>query len=174
MTTKANLPLTNTSSVPIVLSEMEHEYEIEYKGRIVRCKTADAAARLLAVLEQEDVSKDTMTWTPNDFTEFTERIQLRQRKLLARLLEYGSTTWLSAEKLCDLLGIRGNQALAGVLSGVTKVALSLDIDPRRIYLQTTRFKEGKPYRLYRVASGFLRAATEHEWPSKKDLEALDE
>lgn len=164
------IPIDNTSSVPVVLFEMEHEYEIEYKGRIVRCKTADAAARLLAVLEQEDVSKDTMPWTPNDFTKFTERIQLRQRKLLAKLLEYGSTTWLSAEKLCDLMSVRGNQALAGVLSGVTKVALSLDIDPKRVYLQTTRFKEGKPYRLYRIASGFLRAAAEHEWPSKTDLE----
>jgi hypothetical protein len=174
MRTDEKLPLTNTSSVPIVLREMEHEYEIEYKGRIVRCKTADAAARLLAVLEQEDVSKDTMPWTPNDFTEFTERIQKRQRKLLAKLLEYGSTTWLSAEKLCELMNIRGNQALAGVLSGVTKVALSLDIAPERVYLQTTRFKEGKPYRLYRVASGFLRAAAEHEWPSKADLEAFDE
>ncbi len=172
--TPKRIPIDNASSVPVVLFEMEHEYEIEYKGRIVRCKTADAAARLLAVLEQEDMSKDTMPWTPNDFTEFTERIQRRQRKLLAKLLEYGSTTWLSAEKLCDLISDRGNQALAGVLSGVTKVALSLDIDPKRVYLQTTRFKEGKPYRLYRVASGFLRAAAEHEWPSKIDLEALDE
>jgi hypothetical protein len=174
MKASAKLSLTNTSSVPIVLGEMEHEYEIEYKGRIVRCKTADAAARLLAVLEQEDVSKDTMPWTPNDFTEFTERIQRRQRNLLASLLEYGSTTWLSAEKLCELLSIRGNQALAGVLSGITKVALSLDIAPERVYLQTTRFKEGKPYRLYRVASGFLRAAAEHEWPSESDLKANDE
>lgn len=164
----------NASSVIIAYSDMEHEYEIEYRGRIVRCKTADAAARLLAVLEQQDVAKDSLPWSPHDFTEFVERIQLRQRKLLAKLLEHGSTTWLAAEKLCELLSIRGNQALAGVLSGITKVAMSLDIAPERVYLQTTRFKEGQRSRFYRVASGFLHAANDNEWPSQSDLEVRDE
>lgn len=170
MGTAQKKDLTNNTSSVIKALVMEHEYEVEFKGRIVRCKTAEAAARLLFVLEQEDTAKDTMEWTPHDFTEFTERIQWQQRRLLAKLLDHGSTTWLSAEKLCELMGIRGNQSLAGVLSGVTKVAMSLNIAPERVYLQTTRFKEGKPYRHYRVSSGFLRAAHTNDWPSKEDLE----
>jgi hypothetical protein len=164
--------LDNTSSVSVALSNqgavMEHEYEIEYKGRIIRCKTAEAATRLLHVIEQEDVAKDALPWTPHDFTEFTTRIQWRQRRLLAKLLEHGSTTWLSSEKTRSFAHVSGNQALAGVLSGITKVAMSLDIAPERVYLRTTRFKQGKPEHYYRVASGFLRAAAEHDWPSGDD------
>jgi hypothetical protein len=96
------------------------------------------------MLEQEDVAKDTLPWSSRDFANFTERIQLQQRKLLARLLEYGSTTWLSSNKLRSLLGGSGNQALAGILSGITKVAMALEIAPERVYLQTTRFKHGNP------------------------------
>jgi hypothetical protein len=148
---------------------MENTYEIEHRGRIIRCQTAEAATRLLQLLEQEDVAKDSLPWSSRDFAEFTERVQLRQRKLLARLLEYGPTSWLSSEKLRSLLGVSGNQALAGVLSGITKVAMALDIAPERVYLQTTRFKQGKPERYYRVASGFLRGAAERGWPSESDL-----
>jgi hypothetical protein len=148
---------------------MEHEYEIEYRGRIIRCKTAEAAARILRVIEEQDTNRDRIPWSLHDFTEFTERIQWQQRKLLAKLLEYGSTSWVSSEKLRDILGVSGNQALAGVLSGITKVAMALDIEPERVYMQTTRFSQGKPQRFYRVASGFLRAAAEHEWPSTEDL-----
>jgi hypothetical protein len=148
---------------------VKETYEIEHRGRIIRCQTAEGASRLLQILEQEDVAKDTLPWAPRDFANFTERIQLQQRRLLARLLEYGPTTWLSSEKLRTLLGVSGNQALAGTLSGITKVAIALDIAPERVYLQTTRFKHGKPERYYRVASGFLRAAAESAWPSERDL-----
>jgi hypothetical protein len=144
-------------------------YEIEHKGRIIRCQTAEAATRLLQMLEQEDVARDTLPWSSRDFIDFTERIKLQQRKLLAKLLEYGPTTWLSSEKLRTLLGVSGNQALAGILSGITKVAMALDIAPERIYLQTTRFKHGKPERYYRCASGFLRVATQNGWPAESDL-----
>jgi hypothetical protein len=150
---------------------MEQTYEIEYKGRIVRCQTAEAATRLLQMLEQEDVAKDTLPWSSRDFMTFTDRIKLQQRKLLARLLEYGTTTWLSSDKLRSLVGVSGNQALAGTLSGITKIAQALDIAPERVYLQTTRFKSGKPDRYYRVASGFLRAAADHGWPAESDLES---
>jgi hypothetical protein len=163
--------LDNASSVLVVLPQtgMEHEYEIEYRGRIIRCKTAEAVNRMLQVLDEQDVAKDALPWSPHDFTEFTDRIQWQQRKLLAKMLEYGSTTLLSSEKLRDLMGISGNQALAGVLSGITKVAMSLDIAPERVYLKTTRFSQGKPEQYYRVSSGFLKAAAENEWPSKEDL-----
>ena len=169
------ISLDNASSVPVVFHQdtgaeaMEHEYEVEYKGRIVRCKTADAAAQLLHVLEQQDDDKDVLPWSPHDFTEFTDRIQWQQRRLLKHLLNYGGGS-LSSKKLRELMDIVGNQSLAGVLSGVTKVAMSLDIAPERVYLKTTKFTQGKPEQFYRVASGFLWAAKEHEWPSDRDLE----
>jgi len=49
--------------------------------------------------------------------------------------------------------------------------MALEIAPEPVYLQTTRFKHGKPERYYRVASGLLRAAAESGWPSEDDLKA---
>jgi hypothetical protein len=165
------LDTVDTDSV--IMPFMQHEYEIEYKGRIVRCKTAEAATRILRLLEQEDTSKDQMKWSPHDFTEFTSRVQWQQRRLLAALLEHEPTTWVTSERLREILHITTNQGLAGVLSGITKVAMSLDIEPERVYLQTTRFKNGKPQKFYRAGSGFLRAAVEYEWPSKDDLKVYE-
>lgn len=147
---------------------MQQDYEIEYKGRIVRCRTAEAANRILSVFEQQDTTKEVLRWSDDDFAEFTNRIQLRQRRLLAKLLEYG-TNLVQDVKLREHLDITSNQALAGILSGITKVALALSIEPERVYSQRTRFMKGKPERLYRIASGFLRAAYAHGWPTEEDL-----
>jgi hypothetical protein len=116
------------------------------------------------------MAKDALPWSGPEFREFTARIQRQQRKLLAAMLEHEPGALVSSERVRQYVGVAGNQALAGILSGVTKVALSLDIAPERIYLQTTRFQKGRPQRFYRVASGFLRAAAKYGWPSAEDSE----
>jgi hypothetical protein len=148
---------------------MQHDYEIEYRGRIIRCRTAEAANRILGILEQQDTMKDDLGWNDRDFTAFTNRIQLQQRKLLAKLLEYGTTTLVQDVKLREHLDITNNQALAGILSGITKVALALNIEPKCVYSQRTRFRKGKPERFYQIGSGFLRAASTCGWPTADDL-----
>lgn len=144
-------------------------YEIEYKGKTVRCRTVEDAQRLLRELEGGRMSKDDAPWTKEEFANFTGRIQLQQRRLLAKLLEYGTTAWLEDRKLRDMLDIPDNKALAGVLSGLSKVALIFDIDPRKVYVQKTLYRHSKPSRLYQVTSGFLQAAARYHWPSKNDL-----
>ncbi len=151
------------------MKSVNFNYEIEYRGKIVRCRTAADADRLLERLEGGKLLKDDTPWSIEEFTKFTGRIRYQQRRLLAKLLDYGTTAWLEDAKLRSDLGIPDNRVLAGVLSGISKVALMFDIDPRRVYVQKTRYEYAKPRRLYQVTSGFLQAATKYNWPSKDDL-----
>jgi hypothetical protein len=145
-------------------------YEIEYKGKIIRCRTLNDMQQALEKLEGSKIAKESMPWSREEFEKFTGRIQFQQRRLLAKLLEYGAIAWLEDFKLRELLDIPDNQALAGVLSGISKVALMFGIEPRRVYTQTTFYKHGKAKRCYQITSEFLRAANKHKWPSKRDLQ----
>ena len=89
-------------------------------------------------------------WTADEFKSFTARIHVPQRRLLAKLLEYGTTAWLEDVKLRADLGIPDNKSLAGTLSGISKVALMFDVDPRRVYTQKTAYQHSKPRRLYQI------------------------
>jgi hypothetical protein len=144
-------------------------YEIEYKGKTIRCRTLDDMQRALDRLAGGRLTREITPWSIDEFEKFTGRIQFQQRRLLAKLLEYGTTAWLEDFKLREFLDIPHNQALAGVLSGISKVALMFGIEPRRVYTQNTVFKHGKAHRFYQVTSEFLRAAAKHKWPSKADL-----
>jgi hypothetical protein len=146
---------------------MPHDFEIEYRGRLIRCRTERALVRALGVLDPDE-ERGGMAWTAEEFTEFTDRIRTAQRRLLGKLLEFGPAS-LTDEKLRADLGIINNQALAGVLSGISKTALALNLEPARVYLSRTQYRKGKPVRSYRIASGFLRAATKMGWPRDEDL-----
>jgi hypothetical protein len=147
---------------------MPHDFEIEYRGRIIRCRTEGALVRALGVLDADEKHCG-RAWTAEEFTEFTDRIRTAQRRLLGKLLEFGPAS-LTDEKLRVDLGIVNNQALAGVLSGISKTALALNLEPTRVYLSRTQYRKGKPVRSYRIASEFLRAATKMGWPRDEDLE----
>lgn len=150
-----------------------YPYEVEYKGRTIRCLTLDHVRDILEELQGSRLSREVTPWTKHEFERFTQRIRVPQRRLLAELCATGTTTWLEDFKLRELLRIAGNQALAGVLSGISKVALSFGIEPRRIYTQTTAFKHGKPHRYYQITSAFLQAVARHNWPSKNDLQEVE-
>jgi hypothetical protein len=72
---------------------LRHDYEIEYRGRVIRCRTERALARALHVIDTEPGAND-KRWTVDEFSKFTDRIRAPQRKLLQTLLEY-RTAWLS-------------------------------------------------------------------------------
>ena len=148
---------------------MSFAYEIEYKGKTIRCRTFEDAQRVLEGFDGSNVAQDHTAWSTEEFEKFTGRIHHQQRLLLAELLKWGTTAFLEDWKLRDLLGLGGNKALAGTLSGISKVALMFGIDPRRVYTSRTMYKHGKPTRTYQITSGFLRAAAKHHWPSKEDL-----
>jgi hypothetical protein len=166
-------PLDNASSVRLPYWSSRKrtlvvaEYVVEYKGAKVHCKSMEDAARLLERLGQGGNNPEVRPWNAAEFTDFTERLEVGPRRLLAFLLKISpATDW----QLRGHLDLAGNKQLAGVLSGVSKVALALDIEPRRVYSQSTSYKSGKPERRYQVTLAFKKAAEEVDWPSEKDLE----
>src|SRR5215472_1523378 len=81
-----------------------------------------------ALVGAYDESK--FAWTPDRFLALVERLGKPQKIALALLVTKRSIT---DEELRTALNIRGNQALAGVLSGISKQAVALFIPPRAIF-----------------------------------------
>jgi len=144
-------------------------YEVEYKGVTIRCSTPEEAVAVARMLGGEPDHPHYVSWRVDEFTEFVDRIQIAQRRLLNVLLRARCQP-VKDYDLCGHLGLGTNQALAGVLSGITKVAKAMDIEPSRIYYQRTEYKQGSPERRYYITPAFMKAADDADWPSVHDLE----
>lgn len=177
-----NSPLTNTSSVLIVLSGRKQgkrtrvakkPYEVEYKGVMIRCDTPQEAVEIARLLGGEPDHPHYAPWRVDEFTEFVDRIQIMQRRLLNILIK-AQCQPVKDSRLCSALPASTNQALAGVLSGITKVAKAMDIEPSRIYYQRTEYKQGVPERRYYITPAFMKAAQDADWPSEDDLRFRDD
>jgi hypothetical protein len=68
------------------------------------------------------------------------------------------------EELRRALNVSGNQALAGVLSGISKQAAALNIPARAIFGFENLRNAGKRRSTYTVADKFLQIATDMNWP----------
>jgi hypothetical protein len=146
---------------------MKHKFEIEYKGAKISCDSLEDATRLLRNLGEAAPIHST-PWSAHEFEALTDRLRLLPRMLLAALIE-SKMAYLTDAQLREKLGLTNNRVLAGVLSGVSKVALALDIEPQRIYGQSTSYVQGKPQRRYWVTTAFNKAAIDNDWPSEADL-----
>jgi hypothetical protein len=150
--------------------------------------TPEEAAKFVALLRQQDAEEATkraynratiafggpgaMTqqivehfgaapWTPDVFLRFIERLGASQQKALSMLV---TRRRVADDELRDALGTRGNQALAGVLSGISKQAAALDIPARDVFSFENIRSAGKRRSIYSVADKVLRIATEMNWP----------
>jgi hypothetical protein len=74
--------------------------------------------------------------------EFFARLQDTQRRLVNHLAM--KTAGQSDEELCSTLGLKGNQALAGILGAITKHAEAVGLKAADILIST---KKPKHYRL---------------------------
>jgi hypothetical protein len=164
--------LDNASSVLLPLSGQAKkarfmaEYIVRYKGAEVICKSVEDAARLLERLGQNEKNLEWRPWNTADFTDFTNRLETQPRRLLAFLVKIKTAT---DTQLREHLRLQNNKALAGVLSGVSKVALACDMEPQRVYTQHTNYKAGKPERRYSISPAFKKATEDFDWPSEQDL-----
>jgi len=181
MNAKSNLT-NNASSVSIVLSRHKRRkrkrvakkpYEVEYKGVVIRCDTPQEAVEIARLLGGEPDHPHYSAWRVDEFTEFVERIQFAQRRLLSILMKAKGQA-VKDSQLCSMMGVSSNQALAGILSGVTKIAKAMDIEPSRIYYQRTEYNQGSPERRYYITPAFLKAAEDASWPSASDLVERDD
>jgi hypothetical protein len=100
-------------------------------------------------------------WTPEVFHSFIDRLGEPQQAALALLVTFRHVT---DEELRRCLDVSGNQALAGVLSGISKQAAALGIPARTIFGFENLRNAGKRRSTYTIAEKFLQIATEMNWP----------
>lgn len=115
------------------------------------------AGAMHAFIEEEVADR----WTPDLFVRFIESMGLPQQKALSLLVERRQVT---DEELRAALHVPGNQALAGVLSGISKKAAALNVPARAVFTVENFRNSGKRRSTYAVSDKFLQIAAEMSWP----------
>jgi hypothetical protein len=163
---------------------------VKYRGAIYEFETPKEAAETMALLESKEQERridhemnrvmsslgftdpleklratinpnvEEPIWKPRIFDLFIERLGPAQRAALTLLVLRQCVT---DQEFCTELGIPGNQALAGTLSGITKQAAILNIPAREVFRIENHRKARKRYNTYFVADSFLKAAKAMNW-----------
>lgn len=105
-------------------------------------------------------------WTPAILATFVERLGKPQKKALEVMLGQSRTT---DEELRSALGVASNQALAGVLSGISKQAAALNISARDVFTVHNFRNGGQRRNAYEAAEKFSEMAAQQNWPSVSNL-----
>jgi hypothetical protein len=163
--------------------------KITYKGKVIECSDAAESIEVLKYLDAEDKKKlvhevksplaqhlemvgfatTAMSttvespWTRELFWKFIESLGDSQQKVLGLLVGKHKVT---DEELRKVLKLDGNQALAGVLSGISKQAGILNISARSVYTVENERKAGTLSKTYVAANEFMRIASEMNWPEE--------
>jgi hypothetical protein len=163
--------------------------KITYKGKVIECSNAAETIEVLKYMDAEDRKKlvheeksplakmhEEMIfaatpmsiavespWTRELFWKFIESLGGSQQKVLGLLVENHKVI---AEELRKVLKLDGNQALAGVLSGISKQAGILNISARSVYTVENERKAGTLSKTYVAANEFMRIASEMNWPEE--------
>ena len=117
----------------------------EYRGTLV----GDISA---------STSEEGMVWTPELFRRFMERLGESQITALTLLAQH---RYVSDELLRTQLGVEDNQALAGILSGISKQAIALGMSPRSVFSFENLRKTGKRSSIYSVPNSLREIALKH-------------
>lgn len=153
--------------------------EFKHNGRIWRCDTAEEAIQLRNQLEQDDDAEyasggepsviEEEVWTSDTFTELLKGAGTLQKKLIKHLYEKGDSGWdngVDSSELVKALKVDSEEALAGVLSGLSKNLKRIGRQPSELYSVDVQWlKDGKA-RKFRLKKGFRWAATQLGWPEK--------
>jgi hypothetical protein len=139
------------------------------KGKDAEAARQKQQARIQAMLKEgrmEEVHEHLVEgpgtpWTPELFLGFIDRLGKTQRDALALLVSFRHVT---DADLRASIRVSGNQALAGVLSGISKQAAALGIPARDIFSFENLRNAGKRRSNYKVANKFSEIASQMNWP----------
>lgn len=159
--------------------------EFEHGGNLFKVDTPEEAAALLALLDRREAAalrrsqyanalarlpvfarssaaaeEYKSPWTPEAFALFIERLGKQQKAALDALLLHRIIT---DHELRTVLQVKDNQALAGILSGISKQAIAVNIPPRAIFRFENFRSGGKRSSRYEVADEFAQVARETGW-----------
>jgi len=170
--------------------------KIPYKDKYIECSTLEEATGVLRHLVEEEIkckqivlrksyvpkedvdeilreqnafyeSVVASAWTRESFCRFIESIGDLQKQVLALLV---SNREQSDDVLRKALKMNSNQALAGVLSGISKQAGILNISPRAVYIMKDERRGRVLHKTYVVADDFLHVCHEMNWPEASLVE----
>jgi hypothetical protein len=101
-------------------------------------------------------------WTPELFVSFIDRLGKVQREALALLVLFNH---VSDEELRACIKVTGNQALGGILSGISKQAAALGIEARHVFSFENFRNADRRRSTYTVSPGFRDLAGRMNWPN---------
>jgi len=174
----------------IVLGSIIPVIKIPYKDKYIECSTLEEATGVLRHLVEDEIKRKQIVlrtsylpkgyvdeflqeqdglyesivasaWTRESFCRFIESIGELQKQVLSLLV---SNREQSDDALRKALKMNSNQALAGVLSGISKQAGILDISPRAVYTMKDERRGRVLHKTYVVADDFLQMCHEMNWP----------
>jgi len=146
-----------------------------YRGKKWEADTPEEAIRLRRDLEAQDAREPgadvraeqelraDSPWTPDTFWNFVQTIKPNQELAVIALLENNS---LWAGDLAKAIGIH-EDALGGVLGGLSKQLRQLELRPSDLYQVHTDWTGGERRRLFYTQPAFRLAAEEVGWPERK-------
>ena len=158
--------------------------KFRYRGIEVECSTEAEAKSVLADIAEQDekrrvqnrslleVAIATVTdaekrernpWNVDLFWKFIESLGDSQELILKKLILKRS---LNDKELRNLVGVKDNKQLAGVMSGISKQAAAHNIPARAVFKIENESKAGEVAKTYVVSLDFLRIANGMNWPDE--------
>jgi hypothetical protein len=158
--------------------EGEMAIEFKHNGRIWRTDTTEEARTLRRELEEADqfayeVGEDPSVieedvWTSDAVVELLKGAGQLQKNFLKFLHEKGEAfnTKVESSEIVKALKIDSEEALAGVLSGLSKHLKKIGRQPSELYLVTIQWTKDGKIRRFQLKHSFRWAATQLGWPDK--------
>ena len=139
--------------------------EFEHRGKKWRADTVNEAVALRRQLEMVDKNDkkpdDNHVWTPDLVMELMSNAGELQQQLMQEIHKH---PMISSADLVKRLGLESHIALAGVLSGLSKLLKRLAMLPSDVYRVEVKWSGRSKERYFVLAYDFQVAAVELGWP----------
>lgn len=145
----------------------------KYRGREFVADTPEEAVRLQRMLEDEDskrakqdphfrniLDREVAGWTEGQFWQVMNNLGTRQTQLLHLVLLYEV---LGSEELAAGLDLSSQEALAGVVSGLSKQLTKQGVKPNDVFWVETHWVGKKKERFFRLTTGFAGVSAGSSW-----------
>ena len=136
----------------------------EHRGKVYHADTAKEAAELQALLNRQDAEQGRerlRPWSADMTLEFLDGLGEMQKAFLAVLAQGAN---VPSGEMVRALRLESEVVLAGVISGLSKQARKLNINPHDLYVVEVEWNGKKKERSFRITNDFHESLTELGWP----------
>jgi hypothetical protein len=150
-------------------------YRVPFGDSFIECDTPEEAHQLARTLGLDGDEQGEWVpggrvlrhgpWTVAKLDTFLHSLGADQKTILGILVIQSRAT---AEELRAAVKVEKNQALAGIISGISKQAAALGIRARDVFGIENRRRSGVLSKSFFVADEFLKIAKDANWPNSSD------